>query len=131
MKLHPSLIQIAEPTSGCDTLYMYKCKKDTNGVENIATSVITARQSMWNIIITNYNLARNKDNITNHGVKIVKKGSRKYIPSRAMSTVLVITATNFAKNCSSKLISNQMVLRLGHDFKLLKIFSVTSVPFVH
>ena len=41
-----------------------------------------------------------------------------------MRTVLVITAANLAKKCSSKIIPNQMVLRFGYVFKLLKIFPV-------
>ena len=46
-------------------------------------------------------------------------------------TVLVITATNLAKKCSSKIIPNQMVLRFDHDFKLLKIFPVVCLLFIY
>ena len=41
-----------------------------------------------------------------------------------MCKVLVITAANLAKKCFSKTIPNQIALRFGHDFKLLKIFPV-------
>ena len=41
-----------------------------------------------------------------------------------MRTVLVITAANLAKKCSTKTLQNQMMLRFGHNFKLWKIFPV-------